>query len=201
VAAEQLKGRAGLLEMVGVLKHQGNRFGEEFAELLGEPGEHERPARYRARIGAHQPQCPFPELRLVAASGRDQREQEDPWITVLGSQPKPEDTVALALQGGGQALGEQVPGGGGDQRVAAPGRTVEDLVLGDGIWATWHCRLRDERHSSPCRPASRSRGDALQVRSGSTRSCTQGSSGSAPLLHSEWIVMSTRFITKICKVP
>jgi hypothetical protein len=125
--------------MVGVLQYQGDRLGEEFTELLGERGEHERPAGDWAGIGAHQRQCPFPELRLVAASGRDQREQEDPWITVLGSQPKPQDTVALALQGGGQALGEQVPGGSGDQCVAAPGRTVEDLVLGGGIWVTRHC--------------------------------------------------------------
>lgn len=71
MGAEQLKGRTGLFEMVGVLKYQGRR-GEQFTELLGEPAEQNGPPGDWARIGAHQLQCPFPELRLVAASGRDQ---------------------------------------------------------------------------------------------------------------------------------
>ena len=138
MGAEQLEGRTGLFEMVGVLKYQGRR-GEQATELLGEPAEQDRPTGDRARTGTHQLQCPFPELGLVAASGRDQREQQDPWVTVLGSQPEPQDPAPLALQGGGQALAEQIAGRGGDQCVAAPGRTVEDLMLGGGIWVTRHC--------------------------------------------------------------
>src|SRR5262245_44527579 len=119
--------------MVDMLKNEGTRRGKQVMQLLGQPRKGGGPTGDRAGLPAHQLDCPPSKAGLPPACRRNEREQKDPRVTVLGAEPDPHDTVTMLPQSGRQSLGDQVARRSGEDGVSTPGCLIEDLVLGSGI--------------------------------------------------------------------